>query len=65
MKVNNVTSSQRTHAYGVPQVLGPVLFTLYTSPIHGIMRAHGVRYHEYADDMQAYLSFQLGGRGED
>ena len=29
------------------------------------MRAHGVRDHEYADDTQGYLSFRLGGHGED
>ena len=36
-------------------VLGPLLFTVYTSSLVNVLVAHGVDYHFYADDSQLYI----------
>ena len=38
-------------------MLGPVLFSFFTTPLRDIITRHQVCYHKYADDLQLYVSY--------
>ena len=57
MAIGESRSEPMILQYGVPQgsVLGPILFTVYTSTLVFLLEAHGVSYHFFADDTQLYI----------
>ena len=53
-----LSSICRILQFGVPKwsVLGPLLDSLYTTPLSDIASEHGLSFHFYADDMQLYVT---------
>jgi len=37
-------------------ILGQLLFAMYVSPVVDIVRAHQIKYHQYADDLTLYTA---------
>ena len=59
VKIHDNMSSPISLSYGVPQgsVLGPVLFSLYTTPLSSIISSFSLDHHLYADDTQMFTCF--------
>ena len=66
VKIEDTCSDKVTLSYGVPQgsVLGPVLFTLYTTPLSSIISSFDINHHFNADDTQIYMSLSVSNAKE-
>ena len=62
IKLSDCLSCKAYLKFGLPQgsVSGPLLFTLYTTPLSSMIFEHAIPHHLYADDSQLYVSLASG-----
>ena len=67
VRIGSHSSPPNPCLVGVPQgsVLGPLLFSVYTSPISTIAKSHQVSQQQYADDTQIYIALLLANYNQD
>jgi hypothetical protein len=67
VRISGESSSPSPLLFGVPQgsVLGPVLFTMYLSPLDDIVSMFDVLRHYFVDDTQLYKKFKILAGGSD
>jgi len=58
VRIGSSSSSVATLTTGVPQgsVLGPILFSLYISPLSHLIAAHNLQHQQYANDTQLFIA---------
>ena len=56
VRIQDVSSDVHDFPYGVPQgsVVGPLLYSLHTSPLGDIAKSHDLSHHLQADDNFAF-----------
>ncbi len=65
VNINDTLSDELALDCCVPQgsvsspQLRPLYYTIYTLPLGGILRKHGLQYHFYVGDNKDYLSFRI------
>ena len=63
--VGQSKSTDTSLSTGVPQgsVLGPILFSVFTSPVGHIISSSGIHHQQYADDTQLFISLTSSSGG--
>ena len=65
--IDDLESDPMTFTQGMPwgSVLGPILYTLFMSPLGDLCRSHGILYDRYADDTHNYHTFSPNTPGDE